>query len=134
MNLAGLAAAVVELGRQLFQGPAVHFSFEENHLPGGMPVVDPSPAVEFGLAASVQFDGAFLSHQAQQEPNLFLADTGGRASRRRRPGSGQGGRDSSGRRVRLPRAESPRSLHSQGLFLFSFHFTSVVAAKFQFSD
>src|SRR6056297_775313 len=61
-------------GRQLAQGAAVDLPLEGHHLSQGIPVADPSPAIEFRLAGHVHADPALLTAYPQQEPLLFLAD------------------------------------------------------------
>ena len=64
----------IEQGGELLQGPSIDMSLEEDNLSARMPVVHPFPMVELGLVAAIETNGAVLSHHAQKEPDLLLAD------------------------------------------------------------
>ena len=62
---------------KLFQRAAVDAAFEEHDLARRMPVIDPLPVIELRLLARIDLHVVFTAEQPQQEPSLFLSDTGG---------------------------------------------------------
>ena len=62
--------------RQLIERTRVDGAFEVDHLAHRSPVVDPAPALEFGLIGRVEMHAVLGSDQPQQKPALLLADAG----------------------------------------------------------
>src|SRR5690554_1893094 len=60
--------------RELAECAAVHATFEKDYLAERLPVVYPTPAVEFRLLAGVEAKAVFAVDQPQHEPDLLLAD------------------------------------------------------------
>src|SRR3989344_3467821 len=60
--------------RKFFECATIDLALEGDHLPQRIPVTDPAPAIELGLAGQIHAYTVLGAGQAQQEPLLFLAD------------------------------------------------------------
>ena len=61
--------------RELFERTPIHVPLEIDHFFCGLPVVHPFPVIKFWLTSRVKAHITFGAQQAQQEPDLFLANT-----------------------------------------------------------
>ncbi|KAG0919353.1 hypothetical protein G6F31_021150 [Rhizopus arrhizus] len=72
-QVAGFMMTPKEDRRQLVQRLGIDIALELDHGVQGYPILAPAPGIEFRMLRRAQAHIAVTSHQAQQEPNLFLS-------------------------------------------------------------
>ena len=59
---------------QFMERPLVDSPFEFHHFPDSIPIVDPSPLLEFRIGVYLEIDVCFVRRQPENVPSLLLAD------------------------------------------------------------